>query len=295
MKSQLYFYGKVLTHLLCGNIVAPEAIRRDYDRLSPTYDEHFSKYVGKHSRELVRRMHLHEGARAVDLACGTGTLTLAVAEAVAPTGDVVGIDSSPGMLVVAKNKARAANLNNTRFSVADIRDGIQVFEDNSIDAVTCGWAIGYVEPARLIQTISRKLKAGGKLGLIENARDTLAPIKQTAINVAQALPQYFNKLMDLHMRLPADVGHLRNLLSCAELNSIETWEGMEMFEFQGGADVLNWVLHTGASAGFDTVMDRSVKEECDELFIKFIERDFKRDGRITVAHHFVAGIAEKEK
>ena len=207
---------------------------------------------------------------------------------------VVGVDSSAGMLAVAHGKADAAGLQNIRFITSDISDAIRGFDDNLLDAVTCGWAIGYVDPPRLIAAISRKLKAGGKLGIIENARDTLAPVRKTAIRVAQMLPRHFNRVMDLHTRLPSGTDHLRNLIRCSNLMALEIWEGEEVFEFERGADVLNWVLHTGASAGFDTVMDASVKTKCDELFIRFIEEDFKKDGKITVAHHFVAGIARKE-
>jgi hypothetical protein len=52
-------------------------------------------------------------------------------------------------------------------------------------------------------------------------------------------------------------------------------------------------LHTGASAGFDKVMDASVKDECDRAFIEIIESDYKKNGIITITHKFVAGIAQK--
>jgi len=44
------------------------------------------------------------GDRVLDVACGTGALTLAVAEVVGPHGSSVGLDPNPEMLAVAKRK-----------------------------------------------------------------------------------------------------------------------------------------------------------------------------------------------
>lgn len=294
MINKLYFYGKILGFILHGNVVSPETIRRDYDRLSCTYDDYFSRYVGRHSRELIRRLQLAPGSRVVDLACGTGTLSLSIAEAVGESGQVTGIDQSEGMLAVAIGKSRSLGLHNARFVQDNMSKALDRLNDESLDAVTCGWAIGYVNPQELVRSAAKKIKKGGKIGLIENVRDTLAPVRKTAIKVAQALPRHFNQLMDLHFRLPRDSADIESLFRGADLQVLNSWEGEERFEFKSGTEVLNWVLHTGASAGFDTVMDKAAKRECDELFVRLIEKDFQRDGRIVVMHKFAAGIARKE-
>jgi SAM-dependent methyltransferase len=54
---------------------------------------------------LTAAAQLGPGMRVVDVACGTGALTLAAAEAVSPEGSAVGVDLNPGMLVVARRKA----------------------------------------------------------------------------------------------------------------------------------------------------------------------------------------------
>ena len=295
MINMLHFYGKVISFLLKGNVVTSEVIRRDYDKLSLTYDDYFSRYVGKHSRELVKRLELVPGIRVVDLACGTGTLSLEIAKSVGDAGLVTGVDQSEGMLAVAAKKSTERNLGNVEFVRDDISKVLERFDDNSLDAVTCGWAIGYVNPGELIHTAARKIKFGGKIGIIENVRDTLAPIRKTALNVAQARPQHFNQLMDLHFRLPRGQQDLVRMFNNADLRLLQSWEGEELFSFDSGEEVLNLVLHTGASAGFDRSMDSEIKKECDALFVRFIERDYLRHGRINVAHRFTAGIAQKEE
>lgn len=295
MINRLFFYSKVLGFLLKGNVVPAEVIRNDYDRLSRGYDDYFSCYIGKHSKEMISRLELAPGARVVDLACGTGTLSLALAESVGSSGRVTGVDHSSGMLDVARSKREARNLRNIEFVQDDISKVFARFEDNSLDAVTCGWAIGYVNPEELVRSAARKIKAGGKVGIIENVRDTLAPIRKTAIKVAQELPRHFTQLMDLHFRLPRGESDLRRFFNKAGLKTVQSWEGEELFTFNSGNEVLNWVLHTGASAGFDRAMDPGARKECDQLFVRLIERDYLRDGRIKVAHHFAAGIARKEE
>lgn len=295
MTLKLQFYYRVLRHLLAGNVVSPEIIRNDYDRLSSTYDDYFSRRMGVHSRRMIAEMGLQPGMRVLDLACGTGTLTLAIAEAIGGSGEVIGVDGSSGMLLAAARKAKDHGFEQVQFLQSDIEQAAGSFNDSSFDAVTCGWAIGYARPQLLIDTIASKLRAGGKLGIIENARDTLAPIRKAAIRVAQTLPGHFSRIMDLHMRLPRNTADLESLFRHSGLAPVNVWEGEEVFEFAGGREALDWVLHTGASAGFDRMMDESVRRQCDELFVRYIEDDALRGGKIRVAHRFVAGIAGKER
>lgn len=291
--AKALFYFKVMYLLVMGRLVSASAIRKDYDRLSRTYDSYFTKRIAEHSRQLITEMAVQRGGRALDLACGTGTLTLAMAESVGRTGEVIGVDRSPGMLSVADAKRTGRGLRSVRLIESDMRDGLDMFPDNTFDAITCGWAIGYVDPRALLEAISRKLKPGGKVGLIENMRGTLSPIRETCVKVAQAFPQHLEQVMDLHLRLPKGRRHLDCLFKAAGLRSMGIWEGREEFEFHSGADVLDWVLHTGASAGFDAMMAPGVKERCDALFVRTVEKDFMKDGRISVAHCYVAGIAER--
>lgn len=292
--NTILFYLKLGAFLLRGKVVGHDEISDDYDRLSGTYDDNFSFFVGRHSRAMVDRMGIKAGMTAVDLACGTGTLSLALAEAVGERGRVVAFDRSEGMLSVARGKARTIGLDNVQFVHADMESGLSTIKDDSLDVVTCGWAIGYVSPEALLKTACRKLKAGGIVGVIENARNTLDPVRKTALKVAMTYPEHFVQAMDLHLRLPKDETHLRRLFKSACLTPLETWHGESRFEFGSGDEVLNWVLHTGASAGFDRVMSRSSKPICDAAFARIIEKDFMRHGVIEVAHLFVAGVARKE-
>jgi ubiquinone/menaquinone biosynthesis C-methylase UbiE len=280
--------------MLAGRVVTPDSVREDYNHLSRTYDEAFSRRVKRHSDAMVERLDVPRSARALDLACGTGAVTLELARRAGTGGRVTAVDASPGMLASARRKVEGVRGAALEFVHADMQQALDSMPDACFDVITCGWAIGYAQPRRLLRTAARKLKPGGRLGIIENRRSTLAPVRRTAFNVAASLPHSVERVMGLHSRLPVGMKHLRKLFLRAGLGVEHAWEGEEAFEFRSGREVLDWVLSTGASAGFDRVMSPEMKQVCDDRFVRFIERDYLADGRIRVAHRFVAGIARRD-
>jgi SAM-dependent methyltransferase len=76
-----------------------------YHAYAPFYDGsgqlRFAVLMGQYLRELLER-HPVAGRRALDVACGTGTLALLLAD---QGWDVIGVDSSPAMLEQARAKA----------------------------------------------------------------------------------------------------------------------------------------------------------------------------------------------
>lgn len=273
--------------------IAPSQVSVDYDALSTHYDTHFSSRVSHHSDDLLDQLDVRPGMAALDLACGTGAVLLRLARRVSPGGACHGVDASGGMLAAAAAKAAAADLPVTLHH-GDMLETARRLPAASFDIVTCAWAIGYSDPGAVTRAAARCLRPGGVLALIENRRDTLLPVRQAAFHVASSFPGCMVALMDLHRRLPSDERHVRRWLSRAGLSCRQTWTGEESFHFESGAAILDWVLHTGASAGFRHVMAEAARPACDAAFIDHIERHHRSDdGRIRLAHRFVAAIAEK--
>lgn len=292
MIKALHFYLKFSWFLLSRKIVPFSLIKEDYNLLAPTYDEYFSKFVEPYSKELVRRLGIqNDNVAALDLACGTGVITLELSKCIGPQGKIVAIDLSEKMLEKAQEKT--GQKGDIEFILGDMKETIANLPSDYFDYVTSGWAIGYSEPLKLLKMIKRILKPYGKLGIIENRNNTLQPIRETALKVAQRHPQHMCYIMDLPLRLPKDKAHLNKVFLKAGLKPVDIWEGEIKFNFSDGREVLNWVLHTGASAGFDRIMDPSARSECDRAFIEIMEKDHKKKGGIEISHRFVAGIAEK--
>ena len=85
------------------------AVRLMFDRIAPRYDLVNTILSGgldgRWRREAAAATRLKPGQSALDVACGSGRLTLELAKRAGAGGRVVGLDFSPAMLV----KARAAN------------------------------------------------------------------------------------------------------------------------------------------------------------------------------------------
>src|SRR5258705_2122612 len=61
------------------------------------YDRHVGRYGPELAREMVRVTGVRAGQRALDVGCGTGALTVMLAE-VLGAGDVAAIDPSPRLV-----------------------------------------------------------------------------------------------------------------------------------------------------------------------------------------------------
>jgi demethylmenaquinone methyltransferase / 2-methoxy-6-polyprenyl-1,4-benzoquinol methylase len=77
-----------------------------FDSIAPVYDCMNSVMTGGMDahwrRAAVQATKLARGQTALDVACGTGKLTAALAETVGPEGRVMGVDLSPAMIEEAK-------------------------------------------------------------------------------------------------------------------------------------------------------------------------------------------------
>jgi len=108
-----------------------------------------------------RRLDLVGGETVLDLACGQGTLTRRLAEAVGPSGLVVGADLSPPMLDRATRAVRAAN---TVFVRADAM--ALPLRDGTVDAVSCSLCLHLVPDLdTALAQIARVLRPGGRLAV----------------------------------------------------------------------------------------------------------------------------------
>ena len=70
-------------------------------------------------RCLARAGRLSSGERVLDIGCGGGSTTIAIARAVTPDGVALGIDISPDLTALAGRRAAEAGLGNARFLCSD--------------------------------------------------------------------------------------------------------------------------------------------------------------------------------
>lgn len=77
------------------------------------------------------------GSSVIDIACGTGSLSLEVAGMV---NDVTGIDLSEEMVEIASDTAKRKKINNTDFAVKDASD-LSSFSDREFDVALMSMAV----------------------------------------------------------------------------------------------------------------------------------------------------------
>ena len=103
------------------------------------------------------------GERILDIGCGSGQTSLALAQAVSPAGSVLGVDISHPLLEVAQG--RVADLTNLAFQEADAQ--VAPFEAAKFDAAFSRFGVMFfADPPAAFANIRRALKPGGRLAFV---------------------------------------------------------------------------------------------------------------------------------
>ncbi|NJP10594.1 MAG: methyltransferase domain-containing protein [Leptolyngbyaceae cyanobacterium RU_5_1] len=140
-----------------------------------TYDP-ITQYALPPSETLVRQALVDsiqsKPRRILDLGCGTGSTTLLLKQAF-PQAEVIGLDLSPYMLVVAEHKAQKAGLDiQWRHSKAEATG----FPDASFDLVTASLLFHENPPAvskAILQESYRLLTTGGEVVILDGSQRVL--------------------------------------------------------------------------------------------------------------------------
>lgn len=120
------------------------------------------------NREVIRVSGLQPGDRALDLACGTGSLTRDLARRVGTKGYVLGVDFSREMLRVAQ--ARPAP--NVEYRLGDATD-LEGIPSGAFDAATIAYGARNIPDLdALFSEMARSLRPGGVAVCLEIARPT---------------------------------------------------------------------------------------------------------------------------
>ncbi len=112
--------------------------------------------------DLFGLLHPVPGGTAVDLGCGTGALTVRLADRIGAT-DVVGIDTSPAMLGAAAARARPG----IRFEAGDLTAwGEPGHPDRLVDVVAANASLHWVpDHERVLTRWTATLAPGGQLAV----------------------------------------------------------------------------------------------------------------------------------
>ncbi len=96
----------------------------------------------KDAKRLLAYVPLKSGQTILDLATGTGLIAIDAAKKVAPTGSLIGVDISSGMLSQARSKMSGQGIDNLELIEADVE--LVDFNAEQFDLIFCGSALVYI-------------------------------------------------------------------------------------------------------------------------------------------------------
>jgi ubiquinone/menaquinone biosynthesis C-methylase UbiE len=133
--------------------------------------------------------YLQPGMAVLDCGCGAGSMTVELAERVAPAV-VVGLDMEPRVLAQARELAATRGLGNLQFDQGDVYT--LPYPDASFDAVYSHALLSHLrEPGRALAEMRRVLKPNGIAAVVEN---------DTATFVVSPAGSAMERFLDLGMR-----------------------------------------------------------------------------------------------
>ena len=122
----------------------------------------------------IDHLALQPGETVVDLGSGAGIDVFLAADAVGPSGRVIGVDMTPEMLARARRNAARAGVTNAEFREGRLEE--LPVDSGTVDAITSNCVINLVpDKAVVFKEIARILKPGGRLVISDIVLDKPLP------------------------------------------------------------------------------------------------------------------------
>jgi SAM-dependent methyltransferase len=134
---------------------------------------------------LVHKIGTRSGLRVLDVGCGTGSTTMAMARSLGGTGHCVGVDVSAPMIEVARRRAEQAHSTAT-FMCADAQT--YAFEPASFERIVSRFGVMFFyDPVQAFANLRRAASDGGELSCIAWRSAADNPFMTTAERAAAPL------------------------------------------------------------------------------------------------------------
>ncbi|OCL03753.1 S-adenosyl-L-methionine-dependent methyltransferase [Glonium stellatum] len=247
---------------------------------------------------FVSHLSIQPGQHVLDLACGTGLVSFLAANIVGPSGSVVGVDVSEGMLAQAiarkeREKAKFPQLQFHNHDVLDL-DSLESLEKESFDFITLASAfVLFPDPKAALKHWLRYLKPGGIIALDVTHPQNLAfgnVIERVANRMRVSIPYYrqWVKSEDSLKEILEGGG-----LAVQKIIRIDNQAGYgkRLFDVSEADDVFEKNINGEATK--DLGASATVKDKAKEIFRDEWSKAAV-DGKVGEVDTVFLGIAQKE-
>lgn len=140
-----------------------DLVRDQFTRTAQVFGDYALASRVAEAERLARMVGAKGEDRAVDLACGSGTLALRFARHLRW---ICGLDLTPAILDRARHFAANQELRNLAFAISDAQ--ALPFADDTLDLAVTSYSLHHMpDPARVIGEMARVVRRGGRVGMID--------------------------------------------------------------------------------------------------------------------------------
>src|SRR3954469_25667974 len=135
---------------------------------------------------------IKQGNHALDVGCGSGSITASLASLVGDTGRVTGIDTSEHLIQIARENY--SSLGNVHFEIADI---LQYAPAEQFDVVSAARTLQWVaNPKEILLRMVALVKPGGYISILDYNHEK--------IQWSPAVPERMNKFYEAFLQWRKD-------------------------------------------------------------------------------------------
>lgn len=151
-------------------------VRRVYQRTAPTYDRSFEVLINRllffdeegYRAKAADALHVKEGDSVLDIGCGTGRNFSYIEKKLGPSGRIVGLDYTSGMLDIARRRVLRNSWNNVALIQGDAQRVDEILNGEQFDGVVSTFCLSIVPRwDRVIQGATKLLRENGRLVILD--------------------------------------------------------------------------------------------------------------------------------
>jgi ubiquinone/menaquinone biosynthesis C-methylase UbiE len=266
-----------------------------WDAIAEGYDRYVAPQEVDLANEALRLVGLEPGERFLDVAAGTGGLSLPAARLGA---QVLATDWSAEMIEQFEARVREERLSNTEWREMDCH--ALDLPDDSFDVTGSQFGVMLVpdQPGALREMV-RVTKPGGRVLLIAYGFPAELEFLQLFIGALKAVAPEFPGLPDDPPPLEFQVSDpevLRHRLTDAGLKGVRVEHTSERPTFSSGREMWDWVLYGNPIPGM-VIADLNLTEEQQARLRQILDGMLReragRDARTTLTNRVNIGIGTK--